>query len=56
MKISAEKLCDEIAASIVSSESRGEQSGGRGRASDGEVGQTYMSSRGEMKISLSEMT
>lgn len=53
MQIGAEKLCDEVAiGSDVSGVSEGRR---RGNAAKTAMG-TYMSSRGEMKMSLREIT
>lgn len=51
MQVGSEKLCDEVATSLVSipPNIRRPSSSTRNRS-------TYMSSRGEMKMSLSEMT
>lgn len=45
MQIGAEELCDEIAMMVLERVSR-----------CGDMGSSYISSRGEMKMSLSEMT
>lgn len=53
MQIGTEELCDEIAAPAVSrGQTRGERERGRGLRQLN----TYISSRGEMKMSLREMT
>jgi hypothetical protein len=53
VEIGTEEFCDEIAA-MLSAQERGETWRGRGRARRNWI--TYISSRGEMKISLREIT